>query len=90
MVQDDNPDPNTMVPQSVDIELKSGARHSIRLAQVYGHPDVPLTRDANLDKFRRCWKRAGLAPETGETFIGLIDRFEDIEDVAALATHLTR
>jgi 2-methylcitrate dehydratase PrpD len=90
VVQDDNQNPNTMVPQSIDIELKTGARHSITLANVYGHPEVALTREENLDKFNRCWTRAGLKPGSGEVFIGLIDRFEEIDDVAALAGHLTR
>jgi aconitate decarboxylase len=90
VVQNDSTNPNTMVPQSVDIVLKSGAKHSVVLEQVYGHPDVPLTREENLDKFRRCWKRAGLMEETGEAFIGLIDRFDEIDDVATLARHLVR
>lgn len=90
VVQDDNRNPNTMVPQTVDITLKSGVSHSVRLEQVYGHPDVPLTRDENLDKFNRCWKRAGLSDASGKAFIDLVDRFEEIDDVASLARHLVR
>ncbi|MEQ1950125.1 MmgE/PrpD family protein [Mesorhizobium sp. CN2-181] len=90
VVQDDNPNPNTMVPQTLDVKLKSGKSHGIRLGAVYGHPDAPLTRDENLDKFRRCWKRAGLKPETGETFIGIVDEFETIDDVAGLTKYLVK
>src|SRR5690606_15646062 len=52
--QDDNPDLNALVPQTISVTLKNGATHSVTLEQVYGHPAKPLTSEENIGKFLRC------------------------------------
>lgn len=90
IIQDDNPNPSAMTPQTVKVKLASGATHEITLKAVYGHPDAPMSREEHLDKFRRCWRRADkLKPDTGEELIGVVDRFEDIADAADIARYLT-
>ncbi|MBP2551445.1 2-methylcitrate dehydratase PrpD [Neorhizobium galegae] len=78
-----NPDNAAMTPQTVSVVLKSGAEHSVDLTSVYGHPDFPLTREENIDKFWRCWSRVpALSTQKGEELIALVDRLEEVEDVA--------
>jgi aconitate decarboxylase len=90
IIQDDNPNASAMTPQTVSVTLKSGARHEVLLDAVYGHPKVPLSREEHLDKFRRCWERTKkLDLRAGEKLIEIVDRFEEIEDVATIANYLT-
>ena len=78
VVLDDNPDQNALTPQTVAVTLANGARHAVTLREVYGHPDVPLTDEENVAKFRRCagFARAPLAdPQL------LIDAVSDLETI---------
>ncbi|QKV18573.1 MmgE/PrpD family protein [Oricola thermophila] len=83
--QDGNPSNSAMAPQTIRVRLKSGAEHAVTVDSVYGHYNNPLTREENLDKFRRCWGRAaGLSAEVGESVIAAVDRIETLDDIAAL------
>ena len=84
MVVDGNPDPNALNPQRVEVTLKGGVRHAVDLPAVLGSPGKPLSRDQHLDKFRHCWRFAGLAPATGEAMIALVDRLETARSTNAL------
>ncbi|WP_226574168.1 MmgE/PrpD family protein [Acuticoccus sediminis] len=89
VIQDDNPSHSAMTPQTIAVTLKNGASHSVVLEAVYGHADNPLSREENLDKFRRCWSRVPqLAPEKGEELIGVVDAFETLDDVADVVRYL--
>jgi 2-methylcitrate dehydratase PrpD len=84
-VEDDgNPDPNALNPQRVEITLAAGTRHAVDLPAVLGSPATPLDRERHLGKFRRCWAYAGLAPESGDALIALVDRLESLPDLAAV------
>ena len=89
VVIDDNPDPNALNPQCVEIALKGGERHAIDLPAVLGSPDAPLDRERHLAKFRACWRYAGLAPAAGEALITLIDRLDSLPSTSALVALLT-
>ena len=90
VIEDQNPNPSAMTPQSVSVVLKSGAKHEVVLNSVYGHYDRPLTRAENLNKFRRCWKRATrLDPAVGEKLLDVVDHLEDVDDVADLVGYMT-
>ena len=75
--------PNALTPVDVEIELRDGARHAIRLDVVYGNPAKPLSRDDHLAKFRRNCEAAAcpLAPDKTERLIQRLDRLEDVTDV---------
>jgi 2-methylcitrate dehydratase PrpD len=89
-VEDDgNPDPNALNPQRVEVTLTSGAYHAVDVPAVLGSPAKPLSRDQHLEKFRGCWAYAGLARETGEALISLVDHLEDVADTGALVDLLT-
>ena len=85
VVTDGNPDPNALMPQRIEVVLRSGLRHEMTLESALGHPASPLTREQHLAKFRRCWTygRQSLAAERGEQLIALIDRLESVPDDAS-------
>lgn len=86
VIADDNPDPNALMPQRIEVVLRSGARHALELSTALGHPASPLTREQHLAKFRRCWAagRPAIGAERGERLIELVDRLEDLPDVREL------
>jgi 2-methylcitrate dehydratase PrpD len=86
VVTDVNPDDNALMPQRIEVVLRSGARHEMRLASALGHPESPLTREQHLVKFRRCWTYGArpLEAERGERLIELVDRLETVPDVREL------
>jgi len=89
LVQDDNPSHSAMTPQTISVKLKSGAELGVVVEAAYGHPDNPLSRRENLDKFWRCWNRSnGLDEADGHALIEAVDNIEDLPDVAALTRHL--
>jgi 2-methylcitrate dehydratase PrpD len=85
VVQNDVRSHSAMTPQTISVTLKSGATHSVVVEAAYGHPDNPLSRAENLDKFWRCWRRAeGMDDAAGEELISTIDNIEEVPDVAAI------
>lgn len=88
---DDNPDPNALAPQRVEIRMKDGMVHRWRCEAMFANPARPLSREQHLEKFRRCWQFADaqLGQERANQLIGLIDRLEDVPDVRAIAALLS-
>jgi aconitate decarboxylase len=88
---DGNPDPNALGPVEVEVRLKDGGRHAIRIAEVYGSPARPMGREAHLAKFRRNWLAGAkpLAPAAGERLIALTGDLETLGDVAELIDAMT-
>jgi 2-methylcitrate dehydratase PrpD len=83
-VEDDgNADENAMVPQTVEVLLRGGRRHALRVETVLGHPDRPLSRAQHLDKLRRNGRHGArpLAPERVEQLAERVDRLETVGDV---------
>jgi aconitate decarboxylase len=86
VIEDSNPDLNSMSPQTIAVRLKAGRTHAITVGAAYGHPDAPLTRDANIDKFMRCTRLGlrALPEESCRRLIDAVDRLETCADVAGL------
>ncbi len=86
IVQDDNPDGNTLLPITVAVTLGDGSRPERSLDLVYGNPAKPMTRDAHLAKFRRNWVSGAtpLDPAAGERLIAAIDELEDVSETREL------
>lgn len=78
VVQDDNPDLNALDPQRIEVELRDGTQHAIDLPRVFGHPDAPLSREQNVEKFRRCCGY-GLRPLPGKQIDALVAAVEGLE-----------
>lgn len=78
VMQDGNPDLNALAPQRIEVTLASGVIHSIDLRQVFGHPSSPLSRDQNVEKFRRCCGY-GLRPLPEAQVSALVEAVENLE-----------
>ena len=90
VVVDGNPDPNALVPVTVEIALRDGRSETERVEVMYGHPARPMTRAAQLEKFRRNCEAAArpIPPEAAERVIAAVARLESLPDVAALVDDL--
>lgn len=86
VVVDDTPDPNALVPQTVQVVLQDGRTLEIVLAQVLGHPAAPLSAAQNIEKFRRCCGYAARPLEEAkvDALIATVDALEDVDNVARL------
>jgi 2-methylcitrate dehydratase PrpD len=84
-------DPNALTPVEVEFGLRDGSRRTVRVDAVLGNPAKPLSRELQLDKFRRNSAAADhpLPPEKVERLIERVDRLEEVADVAELADLLT-
>ena len=87
---DGNPDPNALVPVTVEITLRDGRRETERIEVMYGNPARPMTRTAQLGKFRSNCAAAArpIAPEAAERIIAGVARLESLPDVTALVDDL--
>lgn len=87
---DGNPDPNALVPVTVEITLRDGRRETERIEVMYGNPARPMTRTAQLGKFRSNCAAAArpIAPEAAERIIAGVARLESLLDVTALVDDL--
>ena len=81
---DGNADPNALMPQQVEVRLRTGAVHAIEMGHVLGSPQNPLGREHHLIKFRTCWAAAGLAADDGEKVIAKVDELETLADATIL------
>lgn len=91
VVQDDNPDLNALTPQTFTVTLTDGRVCSITLDEVYGHPDVPLSREENIAKFRRC-AGYGIRPlpqAQTDRLIAAVDGLADLADATDLVRAAT-
>lgn len=87
VVQDDNPDPNAISPQSFDFTLADGRAVTVDVPYIFGHPQNPLSPAQNEAKFRACAAAAArpLPPAQMEELMSAIAGLEDLPDVAILA-----
>jgi aconitate decarboxylase len=88
---DGNPDPNALAPQQVQVRLNDGRLLDWRCDVMLANPARPLTHEAHLAKFRRCWQFAAdtLPAENREHLIEMVDRLETLTDLRDLIALLT-
>lgn len=88
---DDNPDPNALVPQRLEVKLTDGRVLDWTCEAMLASNERRLTREQHLAKFRRCldFAAAPLAADAGERLVALVDGLEDVIDVRALTDALT-
>jgi 2-methylcitrate dehydratase PrpD len=58
LVIDESIEASALLPQRVQITLKSGATFDVELPTVLGHPDRPLAEAALVEKFEACCRSA--------------------------------
>jgi aconitate decarboxylase len=87
VVDDGNPDPNALAPQTVSVGLIGGTTLTWRCETMLAHPLRPLSRAQYLAKFRRCleFSATALRGDAAARLTEQIDALELVEDVRALA-----
>ena len=87
VIDDGSTNPAAFTPQRARAVLKDGRVVETVAKQLYGSPQHPLTRDAHLEKFRRCMAYgfgAG-AERRADELIRFVETLENEEDAASLA-----
>jgi aconitate decarboxylase len=87
---DDNPDPNALAPQRVEITLRAGEILHWSCDVILGNPARPLSRDQHLRKFSRCleFPRDVMPPSVGAAIVDLVDRLDQVADVREICALL--
>jgi 2-methylcitrate dehydratase PrpD len=78
-----NPDPNALVPQRVEVSLRSGETLRWTCETMLANPARPLSRAQHVQKFMRCVEYAQ-EPVEAEGLVALVDRLEQVADVREL------
>jgi aconitate decarboxylase len=85
VVDDNNPDPNALAPQRVEIDLVDGRTVACSVTSVLGSPERPLTPEAARAKFSTCWRSIpGLPPEQAPALWDAVAALEALDDVGGL------
>jgi 2-methylcitrate dehydratase PrpD len=80
----DWPDPNAFFPQRIRVERSDGRVSTHELPHAWGHPQMPLSAEENLAKFRDCLRFAGIAPD-GEAATRAASRLAGLADAHDIA-----
>jgi 2-methylcitrate dehydratase PrpD len=92
IIEDDNADPNALLPQRAEIDLAEGRTVVCAINQVLGSPELPVSPEAAREKFDACWSSA-LGPG-GEQRTALwetvcaLDSLDDVSKLPALTAAL--
>jgi len=76
-------DAKTLVPQSVSVTLRGGARRSRTVAALPGSPAMPLSAPELEAKFTACVRRSA-KPMSAERLVSAMQRLEGCDDVREL------
>jgi 2-methylcitrate dehydratase PrpD len=79
-------DENAMVPLVLHVHLRNGQQYTMGLEAVLGSPVKPLSQEAQLQKFHRCWQYGGqrLPAGNAERLIALVQHLEEVDDATEL------
>jgi len=83
MSLNDCADVNALAPQTVTVTLNDGRALVQELPAVLGHPDRPLERSAQLQKFTRCCQ-SGRHAFDDNRITALIERLDTLEHLASV------
>ena len=81
VIADDNPDPNALAPQRVELDLADGRTIACDVADVLGSPARPLSAQAARQKFMTCVQHL---PHSANLW-DAVATIQTLEDSAALA-----
>jgi 2-methylcitrate dehydratase PrpD len=71
-------------PVRVSVTLKNGKQYTQQVNFAKGHPEVPLSRDEFLAKYKEC-AQSVLSKEAVDRSIDMIEKMEKIKNLSALA-----
>lgn len=81
---DDNPDPNALSPQTIEIDKKDGTAMLFEVPDTLGSPRNPLTTDQWQEKFRRCASDAKLHEQQTEQLMRELLNIENCRCVSEI------
>lgn len=81
---DDNPNPNALAPQRVSVRLKDGRVLEHAIDTMLASPKRPLSEEARMKKFHRCWSLAAEPMDDSAGLVTLINGLERCDDVRAV------
>ncbi len=85
VIEDDNPDPNALLPQRVEIDLAEGRTVAAAITSVLGSPERPLSCEGARAKFKDCWQSVqDLPSEQGDALWDAVFALETLDDVCPL------
>lgn len=84
-------DPNALAPQAVTVRLKDGSEYQHQMSAILGHPDNPLSRVRQQEKFIRCLASARdpIDAKSACAIIAQIDRLDQLSCITQLTELLT-
>ena len=88
VVVDDNPDPNALAPQTIELELKDGRKFKRHIGAPLGSPGNALSAGAQLQKAQFCFELGGLRRSADALFdaVSHLDRMDDAADLFEIVT----
>ena len=85
VLDDGSTNPAAFCPQIAIAELADGRTAKVRIEALYGAPGNPMTKYAQIKKFRACISFAGGEARAASDLINQVEQLESISDVGALA-----
>ncbi|MFM7010504.1 MAG: MmgE/PrpD family protein [Betaproteobacteria bacterium] len=85
---DDNPNPNALAPQRVSVRLKDRRVLEHSIDTMLASPRRPLSEEARMKKFQRCWSLAAESMGDSAELLTLINGLERCDDVRTVTDQL--
>ncbi|WP_345551109.1 MmgE/PrpD family protein [Microbulbifer aestuariivivens] len=84
-------DPNALAPQAVTVRLHSGVEYHKEMLAILGHPDSPLGRERQTEKFIRCLASARypMDSDAAHRILTQVDQLDRLACVTQLTELLT-
>lgn len=82
LIQDDNPDPNAVVPQTVEVDRGSTVR--VTVEHTLGSPANPLSREARTAKAAACLAAARHPRDDIDALVAAVEGLDTAPDLGAL------
>jgi aconitate decarboxylase len=89
VVLDNNPDPNALAPQTIQLKLKDGRIFERHVVTPWGSPGNELNFDAQLQKAQFCFELGGL-DKPAEALFDAASRLDQMDDAAQLFQIVTQ
>lgn len=87
-VEVDHPDPNAFFPQRLQIEFADGSRFDEKIPYAWGHPELPMDKQAREEKFGLCWQLSHKQSGSSSEMDKLIAWIEKLDEVSSCQTIL--
>jgi 2-methylcitrate dehydratase PrpD len=85
---DDNPNPNALAPQVVSVRLRDGRALEHAIDTMLASPKRPLSEEARMKKFQRCWSLAAEPMGDSAALLAAINGLEHCRDIQEVTTLL--